>query len=101
MRLAHDDGQGIVAWIHSLAAGELRGPGRERRRIQCVATQTDVEDDRVQPNRVRAIEQRDQLALLLLRCQSWSRGPITVRGRAEPRTPKFTKDDRGKYGAVP
>src|SRR5690242_13449586 len=98
--LAHHDGKGIVAWIDALMPRELGRPGRERRRVQRVAAQPHVEDDRVEPDRPRAVEQRDQLALLLLRRQAGTRRPVSIRGGAQPGSAEFPRNDRREDRAV-
>src|SRR5438105_884359 len=100
MRLAHDHGERIVARVHSLSASQLRRPGCERGLVQRVATQPNVKDDRIEANPPRAIQQRDELTLLLLRGESGTGRPIAVRGRAQPSTSKLAKDDRRKNRAV-
>jgi hypothetical protein len=59
-----------------------------------------VKDDRVESDRPCAVEQRDQLALLLLSGKPGARRPVTIGRGAEPGAPKFAQDDWRKDGAV-
>src|SRR3954469_5627748 len=97
---AHDYGERIVAWIQALMARQLRRPGRERRCIQRVAAQPHVKDDCVESDRPRPIEERDQLALLLLRRQSGARRPVTIGRGAQPGAPELPRDYRREHRAV-
>src|SRR5437868_14093839 len=99
MRLAYGDGEGVIAGIDALPARELGRPRCEGRRIQGVAAQPNVEDDCVETNASRPIEQCDELALLLFGGESRTRGPIAVRCGTQPCTAKFTENDRRKNGA--
>ena len=59
------DSERVVARIDALMAGELRGPRSERRGIERIAAEPNVENDGIEPDRSRALDEGDELALLL------------------------------------
>src|SRR5256885_10105858 len=100
MRLTHGDGERVVTRIHSLPARELRRPRCERCRVQRVAAQPNVKDDCIEADRSRAVEERDQLSLLLLGRKPSARGPVAIGRGTEPGAPKLAQDDWRKDGTI-
>ena len=100
MRLADGNCQWIVSRVCTLTTSELRGPGRERRLIECVTAQPNVKDDGVEAKSTSTIQQRDELALLLLGGKAGARRPVAIRRGAQPRAAELAENDRRKDSAI-
>jgi len=77
-----------------LRAGEIFRPRLERRGVKRIAHRPHLEQNRVEMQLRRAVEQRKQFRFLLRHRQPGLGRPINVRHRRQPRAAKFPRRQR-------
>ena len=95
VRLGHGEGQRVVGRPRA----QEFGPRLEGGRVERVRHRPDLQKDRVQMQRGGAVEDRDQLALLLLGRQIPSRRPVEVVHRGHPNAAHLVGAGRAGGGA--
>ena len=96
MSLLHRQREGIVERRRRTPhlPGEILGPGLDPRSIEGISRRPHLQENGVQPQLLRTVQQRQQLGLLLLRGQAGPRRPVDVLHRRNPYPPEFPGHDR-------
>jgi ATP-dependent Lhr-like helicase len=99
MRFIYRKLQRIIQWFRRLAhlPGQKRRPRFPFRRVECVALRPDLENNRVELQFRRTVQNGPQLRLLLRRGQTRLRRPVQVVNRRHPRTAKLAHEVRGNF----
>src|SRR5688500_11530650 len=96
MRLAHGKSERIVKRLGrtALLTREILGPWLERRLVERVASWTDMQNEGIETELARSIEQTDQLDLLRIHRQAGPRGPVDIGDGGNPDTTELADDRR-------
>src|SRR5688500_13356069 len=86
MRFAHGKSEGIVERFGgtALITREILGPWLERRLVERVASRTDMQDEGIETELARSIEQTDKLDLLRIDRQARPRRPVDIGDSGNP-----------------
>src|SRR5687768_929307 len=96
MRFAHGKLERIVKRLGrtALLAREILGPRLERRLVERVAGRTHMQNEGIETELARSIEQTDQLDLLRIDRQAGPRWPVDIGDGGNPDTTELADDRR-------
>src|SRR5688572_12671467 len=96
MRFAHRELEGIVKRFgrSALFTREILGPRLERRLVKRVSSRTHMQDEGIETELARSIEETDQLGLLRIDRQTGPRGPVDIGDGGNPDTTELADDRR-------
>src|SRR5688500_1198374 len=104
MRFAHGKSERIVKRFGrtALLTREILGPWLQRRLVERVASRTDVQNERIETELARSIEQTNQLDLLRIYGQARPRWPVDIGDCGNPDAAELTdyrrRSTRGRRG---